>query len=325
MPNLNGAGWLSGCIESLYAQTFKDFEIIVVDNASTDESLEAARSYAKNENFTLVENKTNTGFSAAVNVGIQMAKAPYVLLFNNDAFAKPDMLGQLLHTMQSDERIFSAQALMLSHNHAGKVDDAGDFVTLFGWAFQRGNSLSAEKYKDTARVFSACGGAAMYRKSILCEIGLFEEHFFAYLEDVDIGWRANISGYKNILCPSAVCTHIGGATFGGAAGARYNDFKSIQSGRNSLLLPYKNMPILMLLLNFPFLLVGYLFKTFVFHLRGFGKPWRKGMKEAFSLLGKIQKPPFRFSNIPNYLWIQGSLIVGTVRFVIWRIRRLFLR
>ena len=323
LPNMNGAGWLEGCLESLYAQTVQDFEVIVVDNASVDESLQTARSYTSREGFTLVENKENTGFSAAVNTGIRLAKAPYVLLFNNDAFAKPDMLENLLATMEQDEKIFGVQCLMLSHHNPTRVDTAGDFVTLFGWAFQSGNALAATGYTRQRRVFSACGGAALYRRAVFEEIGLFEEAFFAYLEDVDIGWRANSLGYKNVACPAAVCTHIGGAATGGAKGARYNDFKSIQSGRNSLLLPYKNMPLLMLLLNFPFLLLGYLIKTVVFHLRGYGKPWRQGLRQGFALLGKLQKPAFRFKNLPHYLWVQGSLIASTFRFIVWRVRRIF--
>ncbi len=326
LPNLNGAGWLEGCLQSLYAQTVQDFEIILIDNASTDESLATARCYAARENFTLIENKTNTGFSAAVNEGIRRAKAPYVLLFNNDAFAAPDMLAQLLLAMEADACVFGVQCLILRHDDPARVDTAGDYVTLLGWAFQSANALPAAPYTNARprRVFSACGGAALYRKAVFEEMGLFEGHFFAYLEDVDVGWRANSLGYKNILCPAAVCTHIGGATFGGAEGARYNNFKSVQSGRNSLLLPCKNMPALMLFVNLPFLLLGYLVKTLVFHLRGFGAPWRKGMREAFALLGRLNKPRFRFKNLPHYLWVQGSLVAATFRFIVWRVRRMFI-
>ena len=105
--------------------------------------------------------------------------------------------------------------------------------------------------------------------------GLFDETFFAYFEDVDISWRANSLGYKNMYCPAAKCYHICGATTGAV---RYNAFKSVQSGRNSILLPWKNMPFLMFVLNFPFLLAGYLLKVLVFGLRGFWKPYLQGAK-----------------------------------------------
>lgn len=325
LPNLNGAGWLQGCIESLYAQTEQSFELIVVDNGSADESLAVARSYVGKENYTLIENTENTGFSAAVNKGIRLAKAPYVLLFNNDAFAKPDMLEKLLETMEKSEKIFAVQCLMLRHFEPEKADDAGDFVTLIGWAFKRGDGLPAARYQKEGRIFSACGGAAMYRREVFEKIGYFEEAFFAYLEDVDISWRANNLGYKNLYCPAAQCTHIASATTSGTTGAKYNNFKSIQSGRNSLLLPYKNMPLLMLLLNLPFVLGGYLLKTLVFHLRGFGKPWRQGAAEGFKLIGKLQKPRFRFKNLPNYFWVQGSIIVSLFRYLSYRIQRLFVK
>lgn len=323
LPNLNGAGWLEGCIESLYSQTLADFELIIVDNGSSDESLETARRYAKKENCFLIENSYNTGFSYAVNQGIRKAEAPYVMLFNNDAFAKPDMLQRLVEKIEQDEKIFSVQAHMLQHFEPEKTDDAGDFVTLFGWAFKRGDGLKASRHQQTKRVFSSCGGAALYRKAVFEKIGYFEENFFAYLEDVDIGWRANNAGYRNVFYPKAVCTHICGATTAGETGEKYNDFKSIQSGRNSLLLPVYNMPLLMLLINLPFLLLGYVVKTLVFHLRGFGKPWRQGMKEGFKLLTQPKKLPFKIKRLPYYVWVQGSLIASTFRYVAYRARRLF--
>lgn len=325
LPNLNGAGWLADCIESLYAQTVQDFELIIIDNGSTDESLGIAREYAQRPNCSLVENKNNTGFSAAVNQGIRLAKAPYVLLFNNDAFAAPDMLEKLLAAIGADEKIFAVQCLMLRHYEPAKVDDAGDYMNLLGWASKRGDGLPAARYQKPGRIFSACGGAALYRRAIFEQIGLFEELFFAYLEDVDIGWRANNLGYKNWFCPAATCTHIAGATTGGAAGAKYNDFKSVQSGRNNILLPYKNMPVLMLVLNLPFLAVGYGIKTLFFHIRGFGKPWRQGLREGFATLREIQKPAFRLKNLPHYLWVEGALVAGLFRYADYRLRRLFVK
>lgn len=321
LPNLNGAGWLQQCIESLYAMTETDFELIVVDNGSTDESLALARTYQNRPNFVLVENQANTGFAVAVNQGIKLAKAEYVLLFNNDAFARPEMLANLLRCIQTDEKIFGVQCLMLRHWQQELADDAGDYVTLFGWAMKRGDGFAASRYQKQKRIFSACGGATLYRRSVFDEIGFFDESFFAYFEDVDISWRANNYGYKNILCPDALCSHIAGATTGGLQGARYNDFKSIQSGRNSLLMPYKNQPLLMLLVNLVPMGLGYLLKMLVFHLRGYGKAWNKGMREGFSMLFKIKKPPFHWRNLPNYIWAEWQLLVGTGLFIDYRIGR----
>ena len=179
IPNLNGAGWLRDSIESVWAQTEQDFELIVVDNGSTDESLAIARSYVGRANYTLIENAENTGFSYAVNQGIRAAKGEFVALFNNDAFAEPDWLANLLAAAEKDQRIFAVSSLMIRHFERELADDAGDYVTILGFACKRGDGMKVSRYQKPGRVFSACGGAALYRKSILDKIGLFDEHFFA--------------------------------------------------------------------------------------------------------------------------------------------------
>ena len=167
-------------------------------------------------------------------------------MFNNDAFAEPDWLAELIRTAETDPKIFAVQSLMLRHFERELADDAGDYVTWMGFA-ARPAMRRASRYTRQKRIFSACGGAALYRKSILEEIGTFDENFFAYFEDVDLSWRANNAGYKCVLCPTAKCYHICGASTGAV---KYNAFKSQQSGRNSILLPLKNEPLLMLILNF---------------------------------------------------------------------------
>ena len=318
IPNLNGAGWLKDSIESIWAQTEQDFELIVVDNGSTDESRDIARSYQGRERYTLIENAGNTGFSHAVNQGIAIARGEYVALFNNDAFAEPDWLAELLKTAEADPRIFAVSSLMLRYYEPELADDAGDYVTILGFACKRGDGLKASRYQKPCRVFSACGGAALYRKSILEEIGVFDELFFAYYEDVDLSWRANNFGYKNVYCPTARCRHICGATTGAV---RYNPFKSIQSGRNSILLPYKNQPLGMLAVNFLPMTLGYLLKVLMFRLRGFGGDYAKGFAEARTALPKIRKPKFYWRNLPNYLWVEASLLAGLVQYLIYRVQR----
>ena len=318
IPNLNGAGWLRDSIESIWAQTEQDFELIVIDNGSTDESLEIARSYCGNPRYHLIENSENTGFSHAVNQGIAMAKGEYMALFNNDAFAEPNWLEELLKTAESDPKIFAVSSLMLRYYEPELADDAGDYVTILGFACKRGDGLKASRYTKPCRVFSACGGAALYRKSILEEIGTFDENFFAYFEDVDLSWRANNAGYKCVLCPTAKCYHICGASTGAV---KYNAFKSQQSGRNSILLPLKNEPLLMLILNFLPLALGYLLKCYKFHKQGFGEAWDKGMHEAFALLkeGRLGKRPFRWRDLPHYLLMELWMIWNMVPYLWYRL------
>ena len=178
IPNINGKGWLKDSIQSVYAQTEQDFQLIVVDNGSTDESLAQARSYCSRPNFTLIENGTNTGFSHAVNQGIARADSEYVVLFNNDAFAEPQWLAELIRTADTDPKIFAVQSLMIRHFDRELADDAGDYVTWMGFACKTGDGRRASRYTKQKRIFSACGGAALYRKSILDEIGTFDENFF---------------------------------------------------------------------------------------------------------------------------------------------------
>ena len=158
IPNINGKGWLKDSIESVYAQTEQNFQLIVVDNGSTDESLEQARSYCSRANFTLIENGTNTGFSHAVNQGIAMAESEYVVLFNNDAFAEPQWLAELIRTAETDPKIFAVQSLMIRHFDRELADDAGDYVTATaaGPAATQSKSASsrpAAARRSTARAF----------------------------------------------------------------------------------------------------------------------------------------------------------------------------
>ena len=318
IPNLNGKGWLGDSIESILAQTEQDFELIVVDNGSTDESLEMARRYRGRPRYTLIENAENTGFSHAVNQGIRIAQGEYVALFNNDAFADPDWLAQLIAAAEADPGIFAVQSLMIRHFERELADDAGDYVNILGFAAKTGDGRRASRYTRQKRIFSACGGAALYRKRILDEIGLFDENFFAYFEDVDLSWRADNAGYKCVLCPAARCYHICGATTGAV---KYNGFKSIQSGRNSLLLPWKNQPLLMLLLNLLPMGLGYLLKRYKFHRQGFGREWDQGYHEAIALLkaGRIEKRPFRWRDLPHYILVELWLIWNLFPYLWYRL------
>ena len=135
---------------------------------------------------------------------------------------------------------------------------------------------------------------------------------------MDLSWRANNAGYKNVLCPTAKCYHICGASTGAV---RYNAFKSQQSGRNSILLPLKNEPLLMLILNILPLALGYLLKRCKFHKQGFGEAWDKGMHEAFALLknGQLGKRPFRLRDLPNYVLMELWMIWNMVPYLWYRL------
>lgn len=309
IPNYNGLEYLEVCLESLSRQTFKDFEVIVVDNGSDDGSCE----YVKH-NFhyvRVIELGHNSGFSKAVNEGIKAAEGKYILLLNNDTEANEYWLEKLYDSISKDDKIFSCASKMMQYYDRDKVDDAGDWYSILAWAYQRGHGKAGERFNKVEEIFSSCAGAAIYRKDKLDEIGYFNENFFAYLEDVDIGYRAKIHGYKNVFCPDAVVYHIGSAT----SGSKYNSFKVKLSARNNIYLIYKNMPVLQIILNFPFLLLGFGIKYLFFRRLGFEKDYLEGMKEGFRNFDKLEKTKFKLKNLPNYVRIEIEMIVNTFKYV----------
>ena len=280
-------------------------EIILVDNGSTDGSLSLVKE--KYPLVKVIEFAENTGFSKAVNAGIRMARTEYVLLLNNDTVSGQEMTACLEKAMDDDPGIFSAGAKMINLHDRNKLDGAGDFYCALGWAYARGKDKPVDSYDKEDRIFSACAGAAIYRRGLFDKIGYFDENHFAYLEDIDIGYRANIYGYPNKYAPEAQVFHAGSAV----SGSRHNEFKVKLSARNSIYLIYKNMPLLQIIINFPLLLAGYLIKFLFFSLKGMGGAYGKGLLEGIKLSvsgeGRKNKVKFRMRNIKNYLWIQGQL------------------
>lgn len=315
IPNYNGKHFLKRCLDSLASQRGADFEVLVIDNGSTDGSTE----YIEQEYpwVRLLKQDKNYGFCGAVNTGIRMSETPYVLLLNNDTEAERDFVAELYRTISADERIFSVSSKMLNFCQRTLMDDAGDRYSIIGWQFQRGVGRSEKLFQKTVPVFSACAGAAIYRRAVFEEIGYFDENHFAYLEDMDIGWRARIYGYRNYFCPTARVYHVGSGT----SGSKYNDFKVRLSARNSVYLNVKNMPFLQLCVNFPALLLGWLIKWLFFVRKGFGKIYRKGIWEGFSTLSRVQRVPFRWKHMKNYLALEAELIAGLLLYVHEFVRR----
>ncbi|MCR5420511.1 MAG: glycosyltransferase family 2 protein [Lachnospiraceae bacterium] len=301
IPNYNGEKFLEDCLGSLKAQTYDDFELIIVDNASKDNGREIINRIFPEA--TLIKLEENYGFSKAVNVGIRVSEAPYIILLNNDTRLEADFVENLVKAIERDNRIFSVSARMLRMDDPGKIDSAGDMYCCLGWAFARGKDRAKEGYDKKEEVFSACAGAAIYRKDLFKETGLFDEKHFAYLEDVDIGYRARINGYINVYEPGAVVYHAGR----GISGSRYNRFKIDLSSRNNVYMAYKNMPLIQLLINLPFLFAGTVIKALFFTIKGEGMTYLKGVGKGIVLCDKRKKYPFKRENLINYVRIQLEL------------------
>lgn len=307
IPNFNGIAFLDSVLASLEGQTLNNFEVILVDNGSTDGSCSFVT--ANYPWVHLIELSENFGFCGAVNAGIRAAKAPYVLLLNNDTEVKEDFVEEMLAAIRRHKNAFSCGARMVQYHDRDKLDDVGNYYCALGWSFARGRGKDIHAYETEDRIFSACAGAAIYRKKILEKIGYFDEEHFAYLEDTDIGYRARIYGYENWYAPKAIVYHVGSGT----SGSRYNQFKTRYSSRNNIYLIYKNMPLLQIILNLPFLMAGFLVKFLFFAVKGMGKEYAAGIKNGFSISMKNKKVPFRMKHLPNYCKIQLELWINIVR------------
>lgn len=306
IPNYNGEKYLKACLDSLMEQSLKAEEIIVIDNDSKDSSVQYIIDNYKDK-VTLVTMDKNYGFSIAVNEGIKRSKSEFVALLNNDTELHINWLEELYNCINSDDKIFSVSSKMLRFIERDIIDDAGDEYTLFGWSSKIGDGQPTSKQEVSREVFSSCAGAAIYRKSILEEIGLFDENFFAYLEDMDISYRARVYGYKNYYESKAIVYHIGSAT----SGSRHNSFKVRLASRNNIYLIYKNMPNTQIALNFIFIFIGIMIKWIYFSLKGLGRDYIGGVFEGIKTKKKIHRVKIK-NNLYNYIKIEKMLFINTI-------------
>lgn len=248
IANFNGKRFLEACLSSLEKQTFQDFEVILVDNSSSDGSVEYVQeTFPKVRLITL---RKNLGFCGGNNVGIGEAKGEYVALLNNDAEAHPQWLENLKTALDAHTDVGFCASKMLRRDQPDIIDAAGGIFYACGVGDQRGH-LEKEngRFGETEYVFSACAGAAMYRKAMLDEIGMFDDRFFAHGEEVDLSFRAQLRGYKCLFVPDAVVYHAGGGTM-----KHDSDERRYLWHRNRFYVLVKNMPCDLLVKNlFPIL------------------------------------------------------------------------
>lgn len=307
IPNYKGEKYLLPCLEAVYESAGIPVRVIVVDNGPADGCVEEAKELYPQTEFILFEK--NYGFCRAVNAGIKASTTPYVILLNNDTKIRKGFVENLVRTMESNRKCFSVEAKMLQYDDPSKMDSAGTFYNALGWAFARGRDGESGKYDRTGRVFAACAGAAIYRREVFEKIGYFDERHFAYLEDIDIGYRARIYGYVNLYEPKAEVIHVGSAS----SGSRYNVFKTKYSSRNNVYIIYKNMPLWQILLNSPFLLTGFAVKTAFFIKKGLGLEYVKGLAYGVKMCRKENKVPFCKEHLKNYMAIQAELWINLFR------------
>jgi hypothetical protein len=278
--NYNGKGFLNSCLSSLASQTYSDFEVIVVDNGSRDGSPEYIE-----ENYPwvrLAKNDENLGFAGGTNVGIRAAKGEFIITLNNDSRADSRFIEELIKPM-ADPEVGVCAAKMLFPD--GRINSAGICISRSGAAWDRGMfEPDRGQYEFVEEVFGACAGAALYRREMLDEIGLFDEDFFLYLEDVDLAFRARLAGWKCLYVPGARVIHHHGGTAGVGS-----DLAVYYGNRNIVWYPIKDFPFRLLITSLPFIVARNLAVIPYYALRGQGGVILKSKLDALKGVVKMME------------------------------------
>ena len=260
--NWNGKRLLPECLSALAAQTYRDFELWLVDNGSIDGSEALLNDLERSRQpvwmgaglprpTRIIRNTRNVGFAAGNNQAIHLSKARFVVALNNDAIAEPEWLAALVETAHNDASVGMVASTMLFSHLPSVVASAGISVHRDGVALDRGLGLQSEvlERQGGRPVFGPSAGAALYRADLLRDVGLFDERFFSYLEDADLGWRARSRGWRALHNPGARVRHVYSAT-----GGHESPMKKVLASRNRVWTLYKNMPEVLLRRNWPVIL-----------------------------------------------------------------------
>ncbi len=264
--NWNGERFLDRCLSALLAQTVTPHEIILVDNASSDASLDVVRRFPS---VRLLAQNENLGFARGNNLAIKAAAAEseWIALLNPDAFVEPRWLESFLSAVRdySDFDVFGSK--LVNAADPTVLDGVGDAYHISGRVWRMGRGAAVSSVSEQVReVFSPCAAAALYRRSALAGVGGFDEDFFCYVEDVDLGFRLRLAGYRCLYVPSSVAHHVGSGTTGG----QHSDFSVYHGHRNLVWTYVKNMPVFLFWLFLPLHLAMNLAALMVFTLRGQG-------------------------------------------------------
>lgn len=281
----NSGGYLSRCLECLSQQTFKDFEIIIIDNGSGDNStidLEGRYPGLKMRIERLAE---NIGFAAGNNLGARLARGKWLVLLNADAFPKPGWLSELVTASETNPAFTTFSSRQLQAGNPNVLDGAGDAYHVSGMAWRIGLGYPSDRYGlETTEIFSPCAAAAMYLREAFLEVGGFDEDFFSYFEDVDLGFRLQLRGHRCLYVSQAEVEHIGSSTFG-----ERSDFAFYHSHRNLVWTYVKNMPSKLFWLHLPEHIAANLIYVIYYSLRGRGKVLLRAKFDALAGLAKTLK------------------------------------
>jgi GT2 family glycosyltransferase len=279
----NSAQYLSGCLDALVAQVYKDFEVVLIDNGSTDGCLGVVNNYMSLLKIRVERLGENKGFAAANNLGARLARGQWLALLNPDAFPEPDWLEKLLGAAGNDPAFSFFASRQLQANASHLLDGAGDAFHISGVAWRRYSGWPAAQFgMETEEIFSPCAAAALYSRQAFLEVGGFDEDFFSYHEDVDLGFRLRLRGFRCLYVPEAVMHHIGSASYGKASAF------AIYHGHRNLVWTYvKNMPPVLFWLYLPIHLLMNLVFLLYFSIRGQSKAIWRAKRDALRGLGRM--------------------------------------
>lgn len=280
---------LSQCLAALDAQTLAGFEIVLVDNASSDGAAQAAA--RADPTIRLIPNSSNLGFAAAVNQGAQAARGRWLVLLNPDAYADTDWLAQLLAAARTFPHVRCFASRQLMADDPGRLDGLGDVMSITGFPYRGGYGRPDAGAVAPAEAFSACGGAMMIDRALFRQMGGMDVRLFCYCEDVDLGYRLRLAREATVTVPTAVVRHEGSASSGGPR----SDFAVFHGSRNRLWVFVKNTPPILFWLTLPLhvLTTAVLFARHA--TRGeLSAPWRglmagiKGLPQAWAWRREVQ-------------------------------------
>jgi GT2 family glycosyltransferase len=290
IPNWNGNEFLPRCLAAISTQTFTDFEVIVVDNASTDGSIAYLKEH--HPDVTVIELEKNLGFAAANNIGARKARGKWLALLNNDAFPEPDWLQSLMDATEKYPGFSFFASQLVKANNPDILDGAGDVYHISGMAWRRYYNFPVDKVPNhVEEVFSPCAAAALYDREAYLDAGGFNEDFTSYHEDVDLGFRLRLQGHRCLYVPSAVVKHIGSASYG-----VQSDSQVYHGHRNLVWSYFQNMPGWLVWKYLPAHFIANIIFLVYYSFQGLPRAiWRskldalRGLPAAFRKRGEIQK------------------------------------
>jgi GT2 family glycosyltransferase len=237
--NYNGTRYIKRCVETVLKSEYDNFELVIVDNNSADNSLDIVKDEFHDDRLKLIRNNKNVGFASGNNLGVNYARGKYFVLLNVDTEVHPKWLGELVDVMESDLTIGAAQAKLLSLDDKSLFDSAGDYLDFYGYSFRRGGDWlekDSGQYDTIQDIFSARGAAVITRREIVKRIGLFDDDYFLAFEDIDFCWRVKLYGKRIAFVPSSIVYHKGA----GISSTISDSIKNMHGTKNIIMTMIKN-------------------------------------------------------------------------------------